>query len=114
MFLLKTPLPVDDDNDITLIDRWTKNMPCLQKVYLFHGYDEGADVGNTLWIGSNRLYQRNSQELSSSSSSPSSGWHSIDIRPKDFGKGLLSAPRGWIPMLEEDLDLYDSDISEEG
>jgi len=109
MFLLKTPLPVDNSDNM-LIDRWTRNLHCLQKVYVFHGYDEEADVGDHLWIGSNKLYRRKSHGLASSGSAPSSGWHSIHIRPKDFGRGLLASPIRWIPMLDEDFDIYGSDV----
>jgi hypothetical protein len=109
MFLLKTPLPIDD-TDMMLIDRWTRNIHWLQKVYLFHGYDEEADVGDNLWMGSNNLYRRRSHGLESSGSPPSSGWYVVNVRPKDFGNGMLRVQRRWITMLEEDLDIYDSEV----
>ena len=108
MFLLKTPLPVDDGVGITLIDRWTTNLHHLQRVYIFHGYDEEADVGDSLWLGSNKLYRRAAKE--EMAYAPFSRWYSIDIRPMDFERGLEpSQNRGWIPILKEDRDEYDTD-----
>ena len=112
MFLLKTPLPIDDYSDMFLVDHWAGNLQCLQRMYIVHGFDEEADVGDTLWMGSNTLYTRRGSS-EGSVAFPSSEWLSIDIRPKDFGKGLQTVPSGWMPMLEEDLDVYDTDVCSE-
>jgi len=84
-------------------------MHCLQRMYIFHGFDEEADVGDSLWMGSNTLHTRRGSS-EESFPFPSSEWRSINIRPKDFGQGLRSVPSGWMPMLEEDVDVYDSDV----
>jgi len=111
MLLLKTPLPIDNYTDIFFVDHWARNMHCLQRMYIFHGFDEEAGVADSFWIGSNTLYMhRRSSELQESVPFPSREWATINIRPRDFEHGLQSAPHQWMPMLDEDVDIYDSDV----
>lgn len=107
VFLLKTPLPIEGDPGLSLVYLWTtEHMPCLQRLYLFHGYDEEADIGDNFWIGSHKLYQC----VASSTDLTERTWKHFNIRPKDFGKGqiILEGLKRWRTMLEDDVDPYDS------
>lgn len=84
--------------------RWSECMPSLQRLYLFHGYDEDSEICDNFWMGSNKLYQR-------VASYTGWAWNCFDIRPKGFGKGQIIVGQSppWITMLENDLDPYNSD-----
>jgi hypothetical protein len=109
VFLLKTPLPVEDEEEfgLTLVNRWSECMPCLQRLYLFHGFDEDSGICDNFWMGSNELYQRVAV-----ASHTGWAWKRFDIRPKDFGKGQIldpGRPSRWMTVLEDDLDPYNSE-----
>ncbi|PPQ97813.1 hypothetical protein CVT26_012913 [Gymnopilus dilepis] len=105
VFLLKTPLPVSRQDDWScqeLVPIWASNLPKLQRVYIFHAYDESCDVGDFLWQGSNVLHTR--------SAYGSNIWESQHVRPKDFCARLpfrRLVPYTTVPP--EDVDVYDSD-----
>ncbi|KDR77455.1 hypothetical protein GALMADRAFT_138567 [Galerina marginata CBS 339.88] len=119
-FFLKTPLPIvnDDDNDDsannadsmeTIIDCWTDQMPLLQRLYIFHGYDEDAGIGDQWWIGSYQLFRlKTAIGFPVTAYSPSK-WNAIDVRPEGFADRLPFNPYRSISVLKDDLDPYNSD-----
>ncbi|PPQ81914.1 hypothetical protein CVT26_004124 [Gymnopilus dilepis] len=105
VFLLKTPMPVSTADDWScreLVPIWARNLPRLQRVYIFHAYDEECDVDDLLWHGSNVLHTR--------SASGNNLWKTQLVRPKGFG--VLSPFRIYIPwttVRHTDIDVYDSE-----
>ncbi|KDR71173.1 hypothetical protein GALMADRAFT_144233 [Galerina marginata CBS 339.88] len=117
VFSLKTPLPVFDannDNDTdyameTIVERWAEQMPLLQRIYVLHGYDEEADIGDTWYIGSNQLFRlKRPLGIPITPFSPTK-WTAINIRSESSTACLPLEGCRSIPVLEEDIDPYHND-----
>lgn len=90
-----------NSNNPPLIDLWAQHMPCLQRFYLFHGYDEDAGIGNMFWLGSHELYKRRIANPTQ--------WNCLDITPLDENKSEASDSVAGVRVCNADWDIYNCD-----
>ncbi|PPQ97262.1 hypothetical protein CVT26_000654 [Gymnopilus dilepis] len=104
VFLLKTPLPLSLSDDFctasVVASSWAKNLRKVQRIYVFHSYDDMCDVGDAFWFGSHTMLRRTVD------ASEGDWWREECVRPDRFKSSLA---RYWLRIPEEDVDGYDSE-----